>query len=117
MPFGLSSAPRTFTKLLDVVAAHLRAKFICLLCYLNDILVMSSSLPQADLDLQLMIQTLQDHGFTVNWEKSHLTPSISLESILNQDLLRHPFQGASVQHPFHSETGQVPLVGSLLLLS
>lgn len=43
MPFGFSSAPRTFTKLVVVVAATTRALPIHLLCYLDDILVLSSS--------------------------------------------------------------------------
>lgn len=42
-------------KLLGVVAAHLRAQPILLLCYLDDILIMLSSHHQAHLDLQVMI--------------------------------------------------------------
>lgn len=78
LPFRLSSAPRTFTKLLDVVAARLRATPVRLQCYLDDILIQSSSLHQAQLDLQITIQTLQDHSFSMNLEKSHLFPSTSL---------------------------------------
>lgn len=78
LPFGLSFAPCTFTKLLDAVAAHLRARPIRLLCYLDDILILSSSSQHAEIDLQVSIRTLQEHGFTVNWDKSHLTPATDL---------------------------------------
>lgn len=76
MPFGLSSAPRIFTKLLDVVATHLRSFPIRLQCYLDDI--QFSSFQQACKDVQLTIEALQQHGFTVNWEKSQLSPSTDL---------------------------------------
>lgn len=78
MPFGLSSAPCIFTKLLDVVATHLRAILIRVHCYLDDILIQSFSFQQVESDIQIMVTTLQNHGFTVNWEKSHLTSSTEI---------------------------------------
>lgn len=39
LPFGLSSAPRTFTKMLAAVAAYLRPLPVRLQCYLDDILI------------------------------------------------------------------------------
>lgn len=60
------------------MAAHLGARPIRLQCYLNDILIQSSSTLQAEQDLQIMVQTLQNHGFSVNWERSQRTPSTSL---------------------------------------
>ncbi|XP_013909106.1 PREDICTED: ubiquitin carboxyl-terminal hydrolase 7-like [Thamnophis sirtalis] len=70
LPFGLASAPRTFTK---VLAAHLRSVPVCLQCYLDDVLV--QALPQAVSDLWLTIWSLQGLGFSVNFAKSHLSPS------------------------------------------
>ena len=43
MPFGLNVAPRVFTKLLKPVVAWLRGQGIRLIIYLDDILVMASS--------------------------------------------------------------------------
>lgn len=43
LPFGLSSAPWAFTKLLRVVIAHLRKLSLRLVIYLDDILVVASS--------------------------------------------------------------------------
>lgn len=78
MPFGLSSAPRTFTKLVAVVAAQLRRVPVRLLCYLDDVLILSTSLQSADLDRAAVLQAFQQHGFTVNLEKSHLSPTTKL---------------------------------------
>lgn len=43
LPFGLSSVLRIFTKLL---AAHLQTLPVCVQCYLDDILIQSSSGPR-----------------------------------------------------------------------
>jgi hypothetical protein len=43
LPFGLASAPRTFTKLLKPVVAQLRKRGVRLIMYLDDILIMSIS--------------------------------------------------------------------------
>lgn len=41
LPFGLASAPRTFTKLLKPVVAFLRERGIRLVCYLDDFLILN----------------------------------------------------------------------------
>lgn len=43
--------------------------------YLDDILVLSSSLLEAHSDLSMVLTSLQAHGFSINWSKSHLSPS------------------------------------------
>ncbi|XP_070582571.1 uncharacterized protein [Erythrolamprus reginae] len=78
MPFGLSSAPRTFTKLLDVLTASLRAQSVRLMAYLDDIVILSKSQAQAQQDLALTMRTLTEHGFTINVPKSQLIPSTTL---------------------------------------
>lgn len=78
MPFGLSSAPRTFTKLVAVVAATLSAIPLRVLCYLDDILVLSSSEARAAHDIHQVLSAFQEHGFTVNLEKSQLVPATSI---------------------------------------
>ncbi|XP_039176744.1 uncharacterized protein LOC120297791 isoform X1 [Crotalus tigris] len=75
LPFGLSSAPRVFTKILAVLAAYLRLIPVRVQCYLDDIIIQSSSFSTAQLDLQTTIETLQRHGFSVNFKKSHITPT------------------------------------------
>ncbi|XP_070591368.1 CUE domain-containing protein 1 isoform X2 [Erythrolamprus reginae] len=81
MPFGLSSAPRTFTKLLDALTAHLRSHSIRLMAYLDDIIILSRSPGQAREDLSRTVRTLEDHGFTINLEKSQMVPATKLQHL------------------------------------
>lgn len=75
MPFGLSSAPRTFTKLLATVAAFLRLHPIRVVCYLDNILILSSTRERAVVDLHTVIRVLQQHEFSLNLDKSQLLPT------------------------------------------
>lgn len=59
IPFGLSLASRTFTKILAALVTSLREIPVRLVCYLDDILILSSSLAQADHNRLVVICTLQ----------------------------------------------------------
>lgn len=78
LPFGLALAPSTFTKVLVVVATHLRTVPVRIQCYLDDILVQALSPRQTQSDTYLTISTFQAHGFSVNFEKSSLSPATRL---------------------------------------
>ena len=52
LPFGLSSAPRVFTKLCRLIAAYFRSRSIRLLVYLDDVLLMALSKDQAVEDFE-----------------------------------------------------------------
>lgn len=67
MPFGFSLALRTFTKILAALAASVREVPVCMVCYLDDILILSSSMTQAERDRGTVIHSLQSHGFTPGW--------------------------------------------------
>ena len=73
-PFGLSSAPRTFTKILKPVMALLRHKGMRLVVFIDEILLMAQSQEELVQVMQELIQLLQLLGFMINWEKSQLTP-------------------------------------------
>ena len=79
LPFGLSSAPRVFTKILKPIVARLRAMGIRLIIYLDDFLIMASSPQEAISHLKVVIELLQFAGFLISWEKSVLSPSQTLE--------------------------------------
>ena len=79
LPFGLSSAPRVFTKIMKVVVAYLRERGIRLIIYLDDILIMCHSLIEAQQHRDLVIRLLESLGFIVNLEKSVLNPSQIME--------------------------------------
>ncbi|XP_044147245.1 uncharacterized protein LOC122935540 [Bufo gargarizans] len=79
LPFGLSSAPWCFTKLLRPVMAWLRCRGVRLIVYLDDILVMHQCQSTLLQHLQWTSQLLTDLGFLLNPEKSILTPSRQME--------------------------------------
>ena len=70
LPFGLATAPRVFTKLLKPVLAHLRAKGLRLVAYLDDILLIGKDKADAELAYHQAKQLLEDLGFVINREKS-----------------------------------------------
>ena len=79
LPFGISSAPRAFTKLMKPVVGLLRQLGIRLIIYLDDILIMA---PSCALALQLASTTpnlLEGLGFVVNYQKSVLVPATTME--------------------------------------
>ncbi len=79
LPFGLSSAPRVFTKILKPLIARLRALGIRLIIYLDDILIMGSSREETIDHVRITINLLQSVGFLISWEKSVLFPSQTIE--------------------------------------
>ena len=78
LPFGLNTAPRVFTELLKPVAAYWRKRGIRIIVYLDDFLILGSSIEDSKVNTQLTLDLLQWLGFTINWEKSLLVPTQSL---------------------------------------
>lgn len=64
-----------FTKLLAAVAVAVHTVPVRILCYLDDILILSSTPSQAVVDSMTVTLTLQHHGLTINLSKSHLQPT------------------------------------------
>ena len=79
LPFGLSSAPRIFTKLLKPVMALLRKKGIRCIIFLDDLLIMGKVRKELESLSQEIILLLQLLGFRINFEKSHLTPTQTIK--------------------------------------
>ena len=75
LPFGLATAPRVFSRVTRAVLAYLRRNGILLFAYLDDWLILGNSKVQASKDTQFVIQTLQDLGWVINWQKSSIVPS------------------------------------------
>lgn len=92
LPFGLSSAPWCFTKVMRSVASSLREREIRLIVYLDDILIMSQHHSQILLALNVVMNLLESLGFIINKEKSILMPSRSLEFLgFTVDTLKYLF--------------------------
>ena len=79
LPFGLSSAPWVFTKTLKPALAILRQRGVRLIAYIDDILLISDSAAQALEHVQALAYLLECLGFTINTEKSVLTPTQNIE--------------------------------------
>ena len=75
LPFGLSSAPRVFTKLLRPVMAHIRRQGLRSVIYLDDLLLMSHHKDHLITKVKETTCLLESLGFWINRDKSQLCPS------------------------------------------
>ena len=75
LPFGLSTALRTFTKCLAPVAAYLRLQGITIFPYIDDWLIVSHSYQPAINATHITLNTLQRLSLKDSFCKSHLKPS------------------------------------------
>ena len=79
LPFGLSSAPYTFTKLLKPAVALLRKLGIRCILYLDDMLIMAQSKTALLEHLAMAIDLLVSLGFIINLDKSVIKPTRLIE--------------------------------------
>ena len=75
LPFGLSTAPRVFTKILRPVAGLVRELGVRCVFYLDDVLIMNQEENMALQQTWAVVDLLEALGFLVNFNKSVLTPS------------------------------------------
>ncbi|XP_030293378.1 uncharacterized protein LOC115593839 [Sparus aurata] len=75
MPFGLSLAPRIFTRCVAAALAPIQARGLAVLPYLDDWLIVSPTAEQAVRDTAVLLGHVNQLGLTVNYSKSSLTPS------------------------------------------
>jgi hypothetical protein len=79
MPFGLSSAPLVFSKLLRPIVGLLRSEGIRMMAYLDDIIILASSLEESRKNTARVLALLVELGWLVNTDKSSLVPSQKME--------------------------------------
>ena len=75
MPFGLSLAPRVFTRCVAAALAPIQARGLTVLPYLDDWLIVSPTAEQAVRDTAVLLGHVNQLGLSVNYAKSSLTPS------------------------------------------
>ncbi|XP_075948857.1 uncharacterized protein LOC142951249 [Anarhichas minor] len=75
IPFGLSLAPRVFSKCVEAALSPLRNSGIRIFSYIDDYLICSHSQEQAVRDSATVIKHLTDLGFNINWKKSRIEPT------------------------------------------
>lgn len=81
LPFGLSSAPRVFSKTLAVVTAYLRRLGIIIFPYLDDCLIKAPSAAEALRMTRLTRTVFETLGLIINIPKSAMTPQQSIQFI------------------------------------
>ena len=72
--FGLAPAPRIFTKILKTPISILRRLNIRVVIYLDDMLILGSTIEELLCSRDTIIYLLQHLGFVINWNKSFLSP-------------------------------------------
>ena len=111
LPFGLNTALRAFTKLRKPKVAYLRKRDIRIMVYLDDFLILGSSIKESKANTQLTLDLLQWLGFTMlvptqsltclglSIDSQAMSPSLPEKKILNiqsecQSLIRNPTSSA-----------------------
>lgn len=77
LPFGLSSAPLVFTKIMKPVMEHLRLHGYISTIYLDDILLIGRSYTECVENVNVTRQLLNNLGFLINLKKSSMEPKTS----------------------------------------
>lgn len=95
LPFGLATSPFVFTRLMAVIATHLRIRAIILFPYLDDWLVRNQCCLQLNKDREFTLRLITSLGLIINQEKSDLIPSqnfifIGMEFITQINVVRVP---------------------------
>jgi Reverse transcriptase (RNA-dependent DNA polymerase) len=71
MPFGLRNAPSTFQRAMDVILSGVRWQKCYCVCYLDDIIVLSSSMESHVEDLDKVLSLLRNAGVSLRLDKCH----------------------------------------------
>ena len=75
LPFGLTSAPRVFTKVILPLGHHAHLLAVCLLQYIDDWLLRSPNKSLLARQTSWLLDIIRRVGFVVNVAKSQLTPT------------------------------------------
>ena len=79
VPFGLATAPRTFTKLMKPMVIQMRNRDVRLIVYLDDILILAQSTQLLRAHMKMVAQMLESLGFKLNLKKCEWEPSQCIE--------------------------------------
>lgn len=74
MLFGLTGAPRIWTKVTKVPIAVLRQNGVVIFVYIDDLLILGETRAKCAQDAITTIQLLQRLGFKIKWSKCQLAP-------------------------------------------
>ena len=88
LPQGLGLSPRLFTKIMKVALSALRSQNVIICAFLDDLIIFANSYDECIRARDLTLELLQKLGYMINWDKSVLEPSHTIEHlglILNSD--------------------------------
>ena len=95
LPFGLSTSPYGFTRLMNVIATFLRRKAITLHPYLDDWLARNQNRRRLLEHRQFILSLINSLGLIINYEQSDLVPAqvftfIGMEFVTHINMVRVP---------------------------
>ncbi|CAL4085025.1 unnamed protein product, partial [Meganyctiphanes norvegica] len=79
LPFGLSSAPWAFSRVMKPIKKSLRMLGVTIFSFLDDFLILAVSREHTILHMTWTLELMQRLGLRINWGKSSLEPSQRLE--------------------------------------
>ncbi len=104
LPFGLSLAPRTFTKCMDAALSPLRQMGIRILNYLDDWLILAQSEVELLSHRTLILSHLERLGLRVNFAKSAVSQPTNIVPGYSSGLSSHESGDSARTRSGHSET-------------
>ncbi len=75
LPFGLGTAPKTFTRVAKCIVVECKKLGITIYLYLDDGLILAMTYEKALADTKIVLDLLERAGFLVSWNKCALVPS------------------------------------------
>ena len=81
LPFGISSAPRKFTKLLKPILSVLKKRGIIVLLYIDDGFTVADTFQRCYDNIINIMKTCSFYGFIINKKKSAPVPSTQVRSL------------------------------------
>ena len=95
LPFGLSTSPYTFTRLMNVIVTFLRRRAVTLHPYLDDWLARNQNRRRLLEHRQFILSLINSPGLIINYEKSDLVPAqvftfIGMEFLTHTNIVRVP---------------------------
>ncbi|MEL7521066.1 MAG: reverse transcriptase domain-containing protein, partial [Cyanobacteria bacterium J06553_1] len=79
LPFGLTTAPWAFSRIITPIKGYFHKKGVNFHSYLDDFIIICPSLDLLKVQIKLVQETLSDLGLKINLEKSVLIPTRELE--------------------------------------
>ena len=79
LPQGATCSPRLFVCVTTPIMKYLRRRMVTIVIYIDDTLLVARSSSEMHANLRLTTETLEKAGFILNYSKSHLTPTTTLD--------------------------------------